>query len=215
MIIHTVSYTSPLPKDLLNKLVGDLPDKSIDKFCSYKKWEDAHNYLFGRYLLMNALSYAGIRLDMGDLQYTSFGRPFFSGGPYFNISHSGTRVVCILSLHDQVGIDLEEIRELPVSDFKEIFSNLEWNNILHSPSVLQSFYSHWTAKESVIKADGRGLNLKLDEVDVTNKQVLLDDRLWQIRPIETFERYSCSIAYDSGDNYLGIKEYLPVDFAGI
>ncbi len=77
----------------------------------------------------------------------------------FNISHSGNRVVCILSTQGRVGIDLEETGDIAIDDFQSQFTTAEWAAITGSSMPLQTFYHYWTAKESLIKADGKGLQI--------------------------------------------------------
>jgi len=212
MKIHTIAYSSELPLALLECLVERLPEENRQKFYRYKKWEDAYNYLFGRYLLKCALADAGIQLDSFDLRYTEFGRPYLPGGPCFSISHSGKRAVCLLAGKGRVGVDLEEIKDLPVVDFADHFSAQEWKNIQGAASPLHRFYYYWTAKESILKADGRGLSIKLTEIDVTKPLVLLGDHAWLTQPIESFEGYACHIAHEPESDFLGIKAYSPADF---
>jgi 4'-phosphopantetheinyl transferase len=65
-----------------------------------------------------------------------------------------------------VGIDLEEIRELAIDDFRDQFTEGEWKTIVSAREPLITFYHYWTAKECIIKADGRGLNLPLASLEI-------------------------------------------------
>src|SRR5580658_9048592 len=153
MKIHTIAYSSQLPSGSVEKLIDGLPMREREKIYSFRRWQDSYNCLFGRYLLLCALKEAGISIGLSELRYTTFGKPYFAFGPDFSISHSGSRVVCILSEEGGVGIDLEEIKDLAISDFQKYFSPKEWLNIINSPIPLFRFYHYWTAKESIIKAD--------------------------------------------------------------
>ena len=87
---------------------------------------------------MTALAESGWPTSLEGLEYTGFGRPYLPNGPDFNISHSGRRAVCIIARHGKAGIDLEEIRDMPIGDYKEQFSPEEWAVITTSPTPLDT-----------------------------------------------------------------------------
>jgi len=166
-----------------------------DKIRRYHHWQDAYGSLFGKLLLITALKEYGWPPSLEDLQYSEYGRPFLSNGPDFNISHSGRRAACIIARHGKVGIDLEEIRDIPVGDFKEQFSPEEWTAIITSPDPLKTFYHYWTAKECLSKADGRGLNLPLAQLLINHQgTVSLDQRDWHLHTLPFFDGFACHAA---------------------
>jgi 4'-phosphopantetheinyl transferase len=213
MRIYTTEYPSQLLPEILQVLLEKLPEDIRQKAKSYRRWEDSYGCLLGRHLLRRGLADAGFGGSLSDLQYTAKGRPYLANGPHFNISHSGNRVVCVLSEGGRIGIDLEKVSDLPFHDFKTQFSDREWDIILNEAKPLASFYHYWTAKESVLKADGRGLNATLAELDVTGRVVRLDNYSWKIEPVTVFCDYACHIAYEGEDEDPGIKEFLPADLA--
>jgi 4'-phosphopantetheinyl transferase len=195
--IYSSEYQTPLPSLNFRALLGKVPPAIQQKVEKYKRWQDAYGCLFGKLLLVKALQDAGLSADLKELQYTRYGRPYLPKAPDFNISHSGNRVVCIVCVGGRVGIDLEEIRDLPIDDFKPQFSDDEWRTIQHSDEPLLAFYHFWTAKESILKADGRGLNLSLADLNINNSQeIVVDDCRWNIRKIHSFTNYVCHIAYE-------------------
>ena len=72
---------------------------------------------------------------MSALRYPAGGKPALAGGPYFSISHSGTRVAVALSEHCEVGIDVEDLATAADADR----------------------LGRWTAVEATLKAAGSGL----------------------------------------------------------
>jgi 4'-phosphopantetheinyl transferase len=208
--IYSIEYREPLPDEVLRPLVDRLPAEIRQKAGKYKRWQDAHGCLLGKYLLMTALQERGEAGDLNDLQYTDYGRPYLAGGPDFNISHSGNRVVCVVGDRGRVGIDLEEIRNLNISDFKDQFSEKEWTAILQAKKPLEAFYHYWTAKECLSKADGRGLNLSLagDLKIEDNSEIELDGHLWKIVPLPFFKEYACHITLDEPYNKMKLNELI-------
>ena len=147
-------------------LLGRLPGVMQQKILRFRRWQDAYGSLLGKLLLQTAMKKAGLPGDLNGLLVSAYGRPYWAAGPDFNISHSGTRVACVLSLQGRVGIDLELCADLSIGDFQSQFTAAEWATITGSETPLLTFYRYWTAKESLIKADGRGLQIPLDGIEI-------------------------------------------------
>ncbi|HWK05301.1 MAG TPA: 4'-phosphopantetheinyl transferase superfamily protein [Puia sp.] len=210
--IYSTAYPTPVSREIWQSLLPQLPGSMIQKIEKYRRWQDAHGCLFGKHLLLAALRNEGFAGGLTDLRYTAHERPYLVNGPDFNISHSGTRVVCILGSRGGVGIDLEEIRELAIADFKDQFSDREWGMILDSPKPLHTFYHFWTAKECLSKADGRGLNLPLAGLKIEdNMFVQLGERSWNIRALPWFGGYACHIASEELAEKPSLMEFTPAE----
>jgi 4'-phosphopantetheinyl transferase len=102
------------------------------------------------------------------------GKPALHGNSQlqFNIAHSGGLAVFAFSLGFQIGVDIEEVREIP--DFEQIahhyFCPEESSQLLSITDKKQreeAFYRCWTRKESYLKAVGDGLSAPLDQFQVT------------------------------------------------
>jgi 4'-phosphopantetheinyl transferase len=191
--IYAVEYPGPMPAPY-SRLLENLPAGLKNKALQYRRWQDAYGCILGKHLLRIGLEEEGLGITLDALKYTAYSKPYFDGGPHFSISHSGNRVVCTINRWGGVGIDLEEIRELPISDFRGQFSEKEWADIIGAEDTVARFFSYWTAKESLIKADGRGLQIPLPELDVHTNPVRLDDSYWHLSPVQGFEGYACHVA---------------------
>src|SRR4030095_15325835 len=143
------------------KYLNLFPVEIKNKILRFKRWEDRHASLYGKLLLKKGLEELALDAGLFDLKYTQYGRPYIEHGADFNISHSTSYVVCALSTDGKIGIDIEEIKAIPINDFKEEFSKEEWRMITASDDKYFWFYYYWTAKEAVIKAEGKGLNFPL------------------------------------------------------
>lgn len=133
--------------------------RDIDKILS----------LYGELLLRYILGvYYNINEDCVIFDYTKSGKPFFNNLKIqFNISHSGSVVVCAVSELGDVGVDIEKIEELPESVVEYCFSHKEKQN-LNSMSIdtrIGKFYDIWTRKESYLKYKGWGL---IDDMKTIN-----------------------------------------------
>jgi 4'-phosphopantetheinyl transferase len=208
--LYSTGYPDRLPAATVQALADRLPAALGQKAMRFLKWQDAYGSLFGKHLLRVALQKAGHPGDLIQLQTTSHGRPFLKNGPEFNISHSGNRVVCILSTQGRVGIDLEETADLHFSDFQAQFTAKEWTDITQAAAPLLLFYHYWTAKESLIKADGRGLSIPLDQLEIGDSSVVkVNDDIWFIRKLTLFPGYVCHVACENPIGILKVEEISP------
>ncbi|EMY71943.1 4'-phosphopantetheinyl transferase family protein [Leptospira vanthielii] len=119
-----------------------------------------------RYLLIRKL-----KLSNSEISFWKnlSGKPFLTDGrAYFNLSHSNNQIVCAISEKDQIGIDIEEIIKIEESVFINIFTANELSYLCNfeDDNKTIEFFKIWTAKESFVKADGRGLLLPLKNINV-------------------------------------------------
>jgi 4'-phosphopantetheinyl transferase len=213
--IYSTEYKYALPTAQFRQLLTRVPVEMAEKSMRFRLWQDAYAFLFGKLLLAKAFKDHGYPFDLQKLQYTRYGRPFVPGAPDFNISHSGYRVICTIACEGRVGVDLEAINDVNFEDFSHVFAPEEWRTIRSAPSPVNSFYNFWTAKESLIKADGRGLTMHLPGIIITPEHIIpLDGHRWHLTPVNDFAGYACCIATECAIKELtvleiGINELLP------
>jgi 4'-phosphopantetheinyl transferase len=194
LVLYSTEFLRPMPDEAFQGLLGQLPASMQPRVLRFRRWQDAHAHLLGKHLLRLALQAAGAPQPLDQLLYTPQDKPFFPGGPHFNISHSANRVVCLVSTAGRVGIDIEAITPIAFDDFQTQFTPKEWSAIRTAPDPVAAFYRFWTAKESLIKADGRGLQIPLLELDVSEYRPLhLDGTTWTFRPLSVLPGYACHI----------------------
>ncbi|MEW6438290.1 MAG: 4'-phosphopantetheinyl transferase superfamily protein [Pseudomonadota bacterium] len=90
----------------------------------------------------------------------SSGKPYLLDAPlYFNLSHSRGLVAVAVSLHGEVGMDIEvhgcEASAQLIA--RRTMTAPEQAAIAAASNPLQSFYERWTIKEALVKATGHGL----------------------------------------------------------
>ena len=121
--------------------------------------------------------------------YEEGGRPYVIDSHYhFNISHSENLVA--VALHTSpVGIDIERIREAPISMARRYFcadenlylfghepQDTDFTSV-PAPDVLLRFFEIWTAKEAYLKSQGKGLThlRSINTTELCFQRHLLDD----------------------------------------
>jgi len=191
-------YEEPLSDESYHLYMSLLPEREQNKVKAFRRWEDATASLIGKALLIKGLSALGYQqFQLHDLQYSSYNRPFLAGGLDFNISHSGNYVVCAISGHCRVGIDIEKIQTQDLDPFNYTLNMAELNNVLASATPYELFYNIWTKKEAITKADGRGLGLNLDRIDTTAGNVFLDGMVWYTQRVDISANYAVNVAFNN------------------
>ena len=105
------------------------------------------------------------------------GKPYIENCPiHFNISHCENTLVYAFS-DEEIGIDIEKIKPIPISVLNRFFSTEEQEFVLektsnksesedyNKPQILENFYRIYTLKEAICKKSGIGIKgLKTAEV---------------------------------------------------
>lgn len=140
-----------------------MPDKRKNKIDSFRFKKDKNLSLGAGIVLLNGFERAGI-FDP-ELVYNKNEKPSLAEnkGVFFNISHSGERVVCAFS-NSEIGIDIETIQHFEKSLREHIYlkNEIEHINALHDPDL--GYTNLWTIKESLMKYLGTGLSLPPDKI---------------------------------------------------
>jgi 4'-phosphopantetheinyl transferase len=218
LYLYSTAFPEPLPTEQFRRLLGLIPATFHEGIGKYRRWQDAHAALLGKTLLRAALLKAGYPADLDNLQYTDWKKPFLPGGPQFNISHAGNRVVCIMGTNSRIGIDIEVLKPFAFDGFEQQFTPAEWAAIQTATSPMTAFFNFWTAKESLIKADGRGLGIPLQELDLTKPNPIgLDGSWWSVHNLPLFDGYACHMALEDPSTdalppAIELHELTPVDF---
>lgn len=130
------------------------------------------HYIFAHALLRLALSDHAPDIAPSAWTFAAgrYGRPFVTtplAVPlYFSLSHTEGCVTCIVSAHEAVGVDAEQVR--PRGTMMDIargaFAQEEVETLQRLPphDALERFFDFWTLKEAYLKARGFGLHLPLD-----------------------------------------------------
>jgi 4'-phosphopantetheinyl transferase len=129
----------------------------------------------------------------------------------FNISHSHGLALCAVAHKREVGVDLEYIHEDHSfgSIAEHFFSKQEAVALNSCPEHLRLklFFKLWTRKEALMKADGMGLALDLNQYKVLMRQnemrisrkpgnELQCIDIWSLRDLDAGPGYSAALAVE-------------------
>ncbi len=192
-ILYT-KITHDLPGEIYKKYLNYLPASLQSQYFRYRRWQDRASNLFSKVLLVKGLEKFGYDYScLEKLNYNEYGRPGLPAEVDFNISHSGDYTLCAVSADMKVGIDIEEIKQVDFNDFESLMTSEQWQIIKSAENPLKTFFKYWAIKESIIKADGRGLNIPLLEIQI-NERLAHFETNWYLTELNLDENYCASLA---------------------
>ena len=125
---------------------------------------DKNLSLGAEYLLAEACREFGLDLASLTAQAGPGEKPGFPGsGVSYNLSHSGTRAICVMSAYE-CGCDIEQIDKADLRVASRYFAPEECAQLDSCRSEEEKrelFYRLWTLKESYMKCTGLGFRLAL------------------------------------------------------
>ena len=203
-----VYYTRSVQKlnaEIFSHFFQQLPPPIQNKISKFRNWEDSQRCLLGNALLIRGLEFLGLTYSLNNLKYTEYKRPFFDDLIDFNISHSGEYIICAISTTNKVGVDVEKMKDIPINNFKNIFSDEEWNNVSTDKS-LRSFYTYWTKKEAFLKAIGTGMNIPLKNITIPGNKIVWENREWFLEEIKLDKDYLSHVSSDTDSLEIAIEK---------
>jgi 4'-phosphopantetheinyl transferase len=165
---HVWSVDLDLPAERVGALGGVLSEDELLRAAAFKVEDGRRRFVATRAALRTLLG-RYLDRDPATVRFgtTANGKPRLDPSSLleFNVSHSGS-VAMIAIAGDQVGIDIEEIkqREYQTGIARRVFTQSERDAIDGDPA----FFRHWVAKEAFVKATGRGVS------SLRSFEVLLD-----------------------------------------
>lgn len=202
-------FTKNLSESDFDSLPSQLSEYLKLKLAGYRKPQDRCLLLASQALLSKILTEKGYnKYTINRLKIKSTGRPFFEGVSFdFNISHTDGCVALVFSEECRVGIDIERIKAIDFSDFKELFYQEQWNKIYSSKDKNKTFYYYWTLMESAVKADGRGLSLiSSNKIEIINDQVIIDGKAWFSDQPNFDSSIACCVTSNKENESLVLRE---------
>jgi 4'-phosphopantetheinyl transferase len=185
---------------------------------------DRRRFMAGRGLLRQILaSYLDSAPNRVQFGYTGNGKPYLLAHSElcFNVSHSAETLVVAVA-HRQVGVDVEvlplDAADAGVADLVFCASERAALEGTDATDYSRIFARLWTRKEAYIKADGRGMSLQLNNIDVgTLPQGILfyqpelnqwtPSTDWTLHTLGPSPGYVCSLAIQGADCSVASAEW--------
>jgi 4'-phosphopantetheinyl transferase len=165
-----------LPPGELSRISSCLTYEERQRAGRFRLQCDRDRFVASRGLLRHILASYLDRSPRGiHFGYAAQGKPFLPEYPElrFNLSHAADLVIIGVTRGRELGLDVESL-------FSEAVMNEVSNRVLSHPERLvfdrldasqrrEWFVRLWTRKEAYIKADGRGMSLPLEHIDVSSR----------------------------------------------
>lgn len=190
-------------------LDGLLCGEERDRAARFVFERDRRRFVTGRALLRALLAqYTGAPARELRLQPGTHGKPALAAPGstvQFNLSHSGDFVLLAFGCNGEIGVDVERLRtDVDCAALAPAcFSAPERDDIFAVEAESRDrFFHYWAAKESWIKADGRGLTIPLDRYsirpDTRRRTYLVLDPAgrvlpWRIHAVVLERGYACAV----------------------
>jgi len=193
-----------------------LDNSERDRALRFHFLEHRERFVAGRGQLRLLLSlYIGQQPEKIGFEQGKYGKPRLAGtepgqGLVFNVSHSSNKALFAFGTNQQLGVDLEFWRRLSNMEVMvdRCFSVKEKSDWLCAENTRRQslFFLFWTAKEAMIKAEGRGLSLGVQRCQLSHNPRLRYTSLpaccgdpvdWKLCQIDCGERFSGALAVKS------------------
>ncbi len=214
--MNTITYCSDTrwldPQSIYDAAYGSLPRYRREKVDGFVFMKDKKLSIGVELLLRKALSDLGE--EMHDIELVKNNKPVLRGSDiHFNLSHSGTKVMCSVS-DDDVGCDVEKIAPIDLDIARRFFFGSEYERIAsaNDEDRYDLFYRFWTLKESFMKVTGLGFELPLDSFRISLDDGIsvdqdVDDRTYHFREFYLNDgyRYACCSINEHIDDIIQVR----------
>lgn len=176
-------------------------EKIDSKKQNYDKLRSlAAGVLLNRVFFNNGYNPSGV-----EVYCNQHSKPYADVNFYFNISHSGDKVICAVC-SEEIGCDIEKIRDINESLIARCFTEKEQIFINDETK----FFRLWTAKESLLKAIGTGITEKLKsfELCVENNKLLpikYDNIDYSFKELHILKDYAITICVKNATEKIDVE----------
>lgn len=203
-----------------------LSQDETDRAMRFVFEKDRNHYIVGRGLLRTILGgYLGLEPAQLTFVYGPHGKPALQSGQSaqaieFNLSHSNDLVLYAFNLNRRIGVDVEYL--IPMTDMddfaEQFFTPREsaWINSLPGIQKEDAFFKTWTCKEAFLKANGSGLTVPINQVEISLKAegtveliAIGEDQEqaanWHIEMFSPLPGYQAALAVEGHDGQIVLR----------
>jgi len=189
--------------------------------------KDRSHFMVARGILRSLLgSYLNIEPPEIEFVYGLHGKPHLKSGETnksleFNLSHSKDLALYAFNWNHKIGIDIEYMIPMAdMDDFAEKFFTPRETALINSLSGIRkedAFFQTWTCKEAFLKANGFGLTVPINQVEISlefKETITLpsigDDKElsghWRLEILNPYPAYSAALAVDGWDGQVILRQ---------
>ncbi|MCC9019513.1 MULTISPECIES: 4'-phosphopantetheinyl transferase superfamily protein [Flavobacterium] len=140
----------------MESMLKSLPNNMHKEIMRFQNHQDRRLKLYSKLMVKKYFEVSNRTFSWSNWQISPGGKPFYSGGKKFNISHSGSFVTVAFS-DKEIGIDIEKCSDFDISTVLDYLHVQEKEFILDANDSSDAFFTVWTRKEAYLKAKGIGI----------------------------------------------------------
>lgn len=194
------------PTDNIDKALSYLPANISNEINRSKFSDDKKSRLIARLLVQKYFLKNKFLWCWGDWKTGENHKPFIENGANFNISHSGKMVVVAFSSEFNIGIDIEEIKNIEVESLSKMLHVDEFEYLKNNNFDQNLFYALWTRKEAFLKAIGTGILNGINHLSIINEPIYFVSTNWYLNEINISENYKCAVCVNTKTNRITIDK---------
>jgi 4'-phosphopantetheinyl transferase len=187
----------------MERMLKSLPIEVTKEIIRFRNHEDRRLKLLSKLIVKKYHEFLNERFSWSNWQKSAGGKPFYSGGKKFNISHSGSFVTVAFS-DKEIGLDIEKCADFDISAVFEYLHVQEKKFIVDSNNSCDAFFTVWTRKEAYLKAKGIGIVEGLNHENCLEPSIGFEEK-WFLTSLSIVEDYKlalCSQILNSQINQL-------------
>ncbi|MCL1669483.1 4'-phosphopantetheinyl transferase superfamily protein [Elizabethkingia ursingii] len=200
-----ISQNAPEEMDIFFRT---LPEELRLSISQYQNQKDKQARVLSKFLTEKLFHqfYPDYHLDWKRLKKDENSKPYLEGY-HFNFSSAHSEDLCVVcaSVNDKCGVDVEVLKPLDVSVYKDFLHSEEQNYLLKGQNAVNDFYNIWVRKEAVLKASGLGISKEFNEVNTLPDCIQVNDQNFFTNEVFISELYKVFIA--SEDPSVKIRVY--------
>lgn len=215
MNVYLFDKMSEVDENKIYEYLDFLTMERRQKVIRYKNVNDKKLSIAAYLLLKYAMKAEFGIIDEFEFVYGDNGKPYFKDYPnvFFNFSHCKYGVTCVLE-ECEVGIDIQDIIPFDWSLAKKICCNEEIKKLLISKNKERDFCEIWTSKEGYLKMLGKGITMKLSDVNTLDiPKVTFEKKDYFITMVTSkcFEKKKDSVS-EAEKNYISDRKIIEQDY---
>ena len=216
--LHIWRYTLNEKEYNDEQIAPILSEEEKEKYKRFIHQRDVIKYIGNHRFMRQVLSkYVHHKPNELVFNQTALGKPYIKdSGLYFSLSYRNQCGLLAISKDDEVGVDIEYMKELQDTSTFASYSFSEEEKALIFKTNTADFdllFTFWAFKEAFIKATGTGLSVDISKInlaDFLNHETLIlpyDNTLWSLKSLSIKEGYKAAVAirgqmpYCTGFNY--------------
>lgn len=183
MQVYLQKFDLNTNKNYFNDYFNDIPPNLLNKIQCINNTLKKTQRINGLQLIEKMIVEKNLdnkKYNLETLKISAYGKPFFDSNFDFSLSYSENFAVLGFQENGKIGIDIEFIKPIKLSDFNDYFNKNELNFLNNSNNLYADFYKLWTRKEAVSKAIGLGFHIDYKTINSLQDNYIADSGNWQI-----------------------------------